>query len=97
MVRLFRHYVPGSLLLIGMIEHLFLIFAIYMALFLRWADAENITVTLKVHLPEAITFATIFTFTMFALGLYNKDHAGTLGTVFTGCCSAFWSGSSLSR
>ena len=83
MVRLFRHYVPGSLLLIGMIEHLFLIFAIYMALFLRWADAENITVTLKVHLPEAITFATIFTFTMFALGLYNKDHAGTLGTVFT--------------
>lgn len=83
MVRLFRHYVPGSLLLIGMIEHLFLIFAIYIALFLRWADAENITVTLKVHLPEAITFATIFTFTMFALGLYNKDHAGTLGTVFT--------------
>ena len=83
MVRLFRHYVPGSLLLIGMIEHLYLIFAIYIALFLRWADADNITVTLKVNLPEAITFATIFTFTMFALGLYNKDHAGTLGTVFT--------------
>ena len=83
MVRLFRHYVPGSLLLIGMIEHLFLIFAIYIALFLCWADADNITVTLQVNLPEAITFATIFTFTMFALGLYNKDHAGTLGTVFT--------------
>lgn len=83
MVRLFKHYVPGSLLLIGMIEHLFLIFAIYIALFLRWADAENITVTLKVNLPEAITFASIFTFTMFALGLYNKDHVSALGTVFT--------------
>lgn len=83
MVRLFRHYVPGSLLLIGMVEHLFLIFAIYTALFLRWADAENITVTLQAHLPEAITFATIFSFTMFALGLYNKDYAGSLGTIFT--------------
>ena len=83
MVRLFRHYVPGSLLLIGMIEHLFLIFAIYIALFLRWADADNITVTLQANLPEAITFATIFTFTMFALGLYNKDYVGALGTVFT--------------
>jgi sugar transferase (PEP-CTERM system associated) len=83
MVRLFRHYVPGSLLLIGMVEHLFLIFTIYSALFLRWADADNITVTLKAHLPEAITFATIFTLTMFALGLYNKDNAGSLGTIFT--------------
>lgn len=92
MVRLFRHYVPGSLLLIGMIEHLFLIFAIYIALFLRWADADNISVTLKVHLPEAITFATIFTFTMFALGLYNKDHAGTLGTVFTRLLFSFLMG-----
>ena len=53
MVRLFRHYVPGSLLLIGMVEHLFLIFAIYMALFLRWADADNITVTLQAHLNYA--------------------------------------------
>lgn len=92
MVRLFRHYVPGSLLLIGMIEHLYLIFAIYIALFLRWADADNISVTLKVHLPEAITFATIFTFTMFALGLYNKDHAGTLGTVFTRLLFSFLMG-----
>lgn len=83
MVRLFRHYVPGSLLLIGMIEHLFLIFAIYIALFLRWADADNISVTLQEHLPEAITFATIFTFTMFALGLYSKDYVTGLGTVFT--------------
>lgn len=83
MVRIFRHYVPGSLLLIGMIEHLFLIFAIYSALFLRWADVDNITVSLREHLPEAITFATIFTFMMFALGLYNKDHVSALGTVFT--------------
>jgi sugar transferase (PEP-CTERM system associated) len=67
----------------GILEHLFLIFAIYAGLFLRWADADNIKVTLSLHLPEAITFATIFSVMMFSLGLYNKAYVRDLGTVFT--------------
>lgn len=92
MVRIFRHYVPGSILLLGMVEHLFLIFTMYVALFFRWADFENLSVSLGVHLPQAITFATVFSLTMFALGLYNKDHIRDLGTVLTRMLFSFFFG-----
>ncbi|MGE0744146.1 MAG: TIGR03013 family XrtA/PEP-CTERM system glycosyltransferase [Rhodospirillales bacterium] len=69
--------------MLGMLEHLLLIFTIYAALFLRWADVENITVSLNQHLPEAITFASVFSLTMFALGLYNKEYCRSLGTIFS--------------
>lgn len=81
MVRLFRHYVPGSLLLLGMLEYLLLIVVMYIALFFRWADIDNLGHSLTFHMPQAITFATVFTVTMFAFGLYNKDHVRDIGTV----------------
>lgn len=83
MVRIFRHYVPGSLLFMGMLEHLLLIVTLYMALFLRWANTAELQVTLATHLAEAITFATVFSVTMFAFGLYNKNYVRSLSTVFT--------------
>jgi sugar transferase (PEP-CTERM system associated) len=75
-----------------MVEHLFLIFTMYVALFFRWADFENLSVSLGVHLPQAITFATVFSLTMFALGLYNKDHIRDLGTVLTRMLFSFFFG-----
>lgn len=92
MVRIFRHYVPGSLLFVGMVEHLFLIAAIYGALFLRWADTGQISVSLNEHLIPAITFATVFSFTMFAFGLYSKEHSQNFGTVFTRLLVSFLCG-----
>ena len=92
MIRLFRHYVPGSLLLLGMIEYLLLIFTMYTALFFRWADVGDLIESLTVHLPQAITFATVFTLTMFALGLYNKDHVRDIGTVLTRLLFSFFFG-----
>ena len=83
MIRIFRHYVPGSLLFLGMVEHLFLIFTIYIALFFRWADVEDLSLSLRSYLPQAITFATIFTLTMFSFGLYHKEHVRDLGTIFS--------------
>ena len=92
MVRLFRHYVPGSLLLLGMVEYLLLIAIMYMAPFFRWADFDDLTNSLSFHLPQAITFATVFTLTMFALGLYNKDHIRDIGTVLTRLLFSFFFG-----
>lgn len=92
MVRLFRHYVPGSLLLLGMVEYLLLIFVMYTALFFRWADMDNLAYSLGFHLPQAITFATVFTLTMFALGLYNKDYVRDIGTVLTRILFSFFFG-----
>jgi len=51
MVRLFRHYVPASVLLLGMLEYLLLIAVMYIALFFRWADIGNLTHSLTFHLP----------------------------------------------
>jgi sugar transferase (PEP-CTERM system associated) len=83
MVRIFRHYVPGSLLFLGLVEHLFLILVIYTALFFRWADADQLTASLGEHLGEAIVFAAVFSCMMFSLGLYNKAHSGSFVTVLT--------------
>jgi len=83
MVRIFRHYVPGSLLFLGLVEHLFLIVVIYSALFFRWADLDNLGLSLGQHLGEAIIFASVFSFMMFALGLYNKAYGGQMVTVLT--------------
>jgi sugar transferase (PEP-CTERM system associated) len=90
MVRIFRHYVPGSLLFLGMVEHLFLILTIYCALFFRWADITDLTASLAQHLPRVITFATVFTVTMFALGLYNKEHIRDLSTILTRLLFSFF-------
>jgi len=83
MVRIFRHYIPGSLLLLALVEHLTLITAIYVALFLRWADAENITTSLAAHFAEAVTFATVFSLMMMAFGLYHKDICYRLGMIMS--------------
>lgn len=76
----------------GMVEYLLLIAIMYLALFFRWADVDNLTDSLKAHLPQAITFATVFTVTMFALGLYNKDHIRDIGTVLTRLLFSFFFG-----
>jgi sugar transferase (PEP-CTERM system associated) len=75
--------VPGSLLFLGMVEHLFLICTLYTALFFRWADISNLYGSLHNYLGQAITFATVFTVTMFAFGLYHKEHVRDLGTIFS--------------
>lgn len=83
MIRIFRHYVPGSLLLVGLLEHLLLVASMYMALMLRWADSSDVAATLMSYLPEAIFYATTLIFTMFALGLYSKEYVRDIGTIFT--------------
>ena len=92
MVRIFRHYVPGSLLFLGMVEHLLLIITMYIALFFRWADIGNLAESLNLHLPQAITFATVFSINMFALGLYNKEHVREAGTILTRLLFSFFFG-----
>ncbi|NKB21348.1 MAG: TIGR03013 family PEP-CTERM/XrtA system glycosyltransferase [Alphaproteobacteria bacterium] len=93
MVRIFRHYVPGSLLFLGMVEHLYLISTMYIALFFRWADLDQLFSSLERHLPQAVSFATVFTLTMFALGLYNKEHVRDLGAILTRLLFSFFFGS----
>ena len=60
-----------------------MIVSIYLALLLRWADASDIAATITANLPQALTFAAVFSFFMFAVGLYQKEHLRDLGTVLS--------------
>lgn len=55
----------------------------YMAVFFRWADINDLSASLERHLPQAVIFATVFSFMMFALGLYNKEYVRDMGDVLT--------------
>ena len=83
MIRIFRHYIPVSLLVIGLLEHVLMIVSIYLALLLRWADTSDITATIIANLPQALTFAAVFSFVMFAVGLYHKEHMRQFSTVLS--------------
>jgi sugar transferase (PEP-CTERM system associated) len=83
MIRIFRHYVPTSLLVIGLLEFVVMIVSIYAALLLRWADATNMPATITENLPQALTFAAVFSFVMFAVGLYHKENMRQFGTVLS--------------
>lgn len=75
-----------------MVEHLLLIVTMYVALFFRWADIDNLSESLRLYLPQAITFATVFSVNMFALGLYNKAHVRETGTILTRLLFSFFFG-----
>jgi sugar transferase (PEP-CTERM system associated) len=83
MIRIFRHYVPVSLLFIGLLEFVLMMVAIYLALLLRWADASDLAGTISQYLPRTLTFAAVFSFLMFAVGLYQKEQLRDLGTVLS--------------
>jgi sugar transferase (PEP-CTERM system associated) len=73
MLRIFRHYVPGPLLLTVALEFCLLAAAVYSALLLRWADGRDLAAVLLTYAPEALVFAATLTITMFSVGLYNKS------------------------
>ncbi len=83
MIRIFRHYVSASLLLIGLLEFVLMIAAVNAALLLRWADSSDVVATFLANLPQALTFGAVFSFVMFAVGLYNKEHMRDFGTVLS--------------
>ncbi len=92
MVRIFRHYVPSSLLILGLVEHLILNLVLYLGMVLRWASLDQIWASLHAYLPQSFTFAAVFSLTMFALGMYDKEHCRGLSTVFIRLIFSFFFG-----
>ncbi len=83
MIRIFRHYIPVSLLVIGLLEFALMIVSIYLALMLRWADTSDIGATITTNLPQALTFAAVFSCVMLSVGLYQKENMRAFGTVLS--------------
>ena len=72
MFRVFRHYIPKSLLLLGLIESVLLGASLIGALYLRYWMIETNPPHLSRQVPEICFFIVINLLVMLALGLYQR-------------------------
>ncbi|HFD91985.1 MAG TPA: TIGR03013 family PEP-CTERM/XrtA system glycosyltransferase [Gammaproteobacteria bacterium] len=82
MVRIFRHYVPSSFLVLGFIEVLVLMAAVYGGISIRFGgDLAEAGESFPVF-PNALTFAIVTILAMTSMGLYERHlREGTWGMV----------------
>ena len=74
MIRIFRHYMPKALLLLGFAEIVILLFAMYIGASVRFFDTSIIEVSEQQPVfPNAIVFVAVMIFVMTALGLYQRE------------------------
>jgi sugar transferase (PEP-CTERM system associated) len=71
--RIFRHYIPGSFLLLGLIEALICFLGFYAGIYLRFSgDAAAVASNFGSLWPKALVFMAIMMLTLIALGLYDR-------------------------
>lgn len=73
MVRIFRHYIPRTLVYLGVVEIAILLLAMYVGVSLRFMDSPPMPSTVEPIFPRALIFVLVMFFIMFALGLYQRD------------------------
>lgn len=81
MARIFRHYIPGSLLLVVALESVILVCAYYSGVFLRWAQLEDFDEVISSYLPQAATFTLVCLAAMYSQGLYSRPYVKDMGTI----------------
>lgn len=81
MIRVFRHYVPRSLVLLGTFEALVLVFSLYVGTLLT--SAQTPVSTADLDFPEIFFFLGVMLSAMIATGLYQRNVCrSTRGIVF---------------
>lgn len=73
MIRIFKHYVPKSVLVLGVVEVVVLFAAIIGALTLRYAQLGIFDFDFRNYWLEFLTFVGVVYMSMLALGLYQID------------------------
>lgn len=82
MIRIFRHYIPMSILLLGTVEWVLLYGSIETAIQLRYLQADLGLGTPGLRLFESLTFVVVVYVAMLSLGLYRTDAARDLRVTF---------------
>src|SRR5712692_4796839 len=74
MVRIFGHYLPRTLLYLGVVEAGILLAAMYAGVSIRFLDSHSIDLApVEPIFPKAIIFVLVMIPIMTALGLYQRD------------------------
>lgn len=72
MIRVFRHYVPKSLVLLGAVEAAVAFAAVYLGADLRFLQENSFPAEIQPLLPKALLFSFVLISAMTAMGLYQR-------------------------
>ncbi|MBL4803154.1 MAG: TIGR03013 family PEP-CTERM/XrtA system glycosyltransferase [Emcibacter sp.] len=73
MIRIFKHYVPKSLFVLGLWETIILLGAIWGALIIRYFQADLFAPDFSSHIIEILSFVFVVYIVLLATGLYHLD------------------------
>ena len=74
MLRIFRHYIPTSLVLLGLAETLILLVSIYVGVSFGFTLSDDIGATVPTHVwAQAIVFCITMLIGMAAMGFYQRE------------------------
>jgi len=73
MIRLFKHYIPKSLFILGVTEIFILLFAIWCGVNIRYFQAELMVPEFSSYMMEVIFFVVVVHLVFLATGLYQLD------------------------
>ena len=81
MIRIFRHYIPRSLIALGLLEFLILVYSVYLGVWMRFMDAPVERAELEPISLKALLFAAVMVLIMAGVGLYQRHFREGMGGV----------------
>jgi sugar transferase (PEP-CTERM system associated) len=90
LVRIFKQYIPTSFFILGTVEFLVFIFAIYAGVALRFfGDMGTLSGSVGTIYPKALTFSFILFMALGAMGLYQRRFRHGIAGMILRICAAF--------
>lgn len=91
-IRLFRHYIPQSLLLLGALEFALLFGSVYLGVELRFSGAPGDDLSSGILAWKALVYALVMMFILFSLGFYQRGLRDTLKDIVLRLATGFATG-----
>jgi len=79
MIRIFRHYIPRSFIVLGLLEFVVIVSAVYMGVWLRFMDDVHGRVEVEPIATKAWLFAMMMLSAMIVVGLYQRNSREGMG------------------
>lgn len=83
MIRVFKHYVPNAVVLLGLIDFALLVLAAELGWVWRWHQLGQDVAGMQTRWPQLLTFAVALQVTMLAVGAYGADALQSLRVAAT--------------